>query len=88
MRELFQLRRADSNPSTSSIAVRYTIRERSAEALELPGTHFQALASPNQFDPFVIEQPANPGEQLGNLTNSRSGHIVEPVDDISRPVQV
>src|SRR5262249_44210862 len=36
-------------------------------ALGLPGGDLQPLASPDALDPLVVDQPAGPAQQLGNL---------------------
>ena len=41
--------------------------EPEATALRLPGWDFQPLASPDPLDPLVIDQPASPTQQFGDL---------------------
>jgi len=43
------------------------IVEPEAPALRLPGWDLQPLASPDPLDPLVVDQPARPAQQFGNL---------------------
>src|SRR5207342_363729 len=51
-------------------------------ALGLLGRDFQPLASPNPLDPLVIDQPASPAQQLGNLAVAVATILPGQLDDI------
>ena len=43
------------------------IGQPQATALRLPCGNLQPLASPDPFDPLVVDEPAGPAQQLGDL---------------------
>jgi hypothetical protein len=43
------------------------VTQPQAGALRLPGGDLQPLAPPDPLDPLVVDQPAGPAQQLGDL---------------------
>jgi hypothetical protein len=50
----------------------------------LPGGHFQPLASPDPLDPLVVDQPAGPAQQLGNLAIAVAAILPSQLNDVVR----
>ena len=57
--------------------------EPEATALRLPGWDFQPLASPDPLDPLVVDQPASPTQQLGNLAIAIAAILPGQLNEIS-----
>ncbi len=55
-----------------------------APALWLPGRHFQPLASPDPLDPLVVDEPAGPAQQLGDLAIAITAILPGQIDDVGR----
>jgi hypothetical protein len=53
-------------------------------ALGLPGGNLQPLASPDPLDPLVIDQPAGPAQQLGDLAIAVAAILPGQLDDVGR----
>src|SRR5947199_3083779 len=51
--------------------------------LGLPGGDLQPLASPDPLDPLVVDQPAGPAQQLGDLAVAVSAILPGQLDDVS-----
>ena len=52
--------------------------------LRLPGWNLQPLASPDSLHPLVIDEPAGPPQQLGNLAIAIAAILPGQLDDVSR----
>jgi DhnA family fructose-bisphosphate aldolase class Ia len=50
----------------------------------LPGRHLQPLASPDPFAPLVVDQPASPAQQLGNLAITVAAVLPGQFDNVVR----
>jgi len=50
----------------------------------LPGGDLQPLASPDPFDPLVVDQPAGPAQQLGDLAIAIAAILPGQLDDVGR----
>ena len=57
--------------------------EPQATALRLPGWDLQPLASPDPLDPLVVDQPARPTQQLGNLAIAIPAILPGQLNEIS-----
>ena len=55
-----------------------------ASALRLPGGDLQPLASPDPLDPLVVNQPAGPAQQLGDLAIAIAAILPGQLDDVVR----
>jgi hypothetical protein len=55
-----------------------------ASAFRLPGGDFQPLASPDPLDPLVVDQPAGPAQQLGDLAIAVATVLPGQLDDVVR----
>ena len=53
-------------------------------ALRLPGGHLQPLASPDPLDPLVVDEPAGPAQQLGDLAVAVAAVLPGQFDDVGR----
>ena len=53
-------------------------------ALGLPGRDLQPLASPDPLDPLVVDQPAGPAQQLGDLAIAIAAILPGQLDEIGR----
>ena len=53
-------------------------------ALGLPGGDLQPLASPDPLDPLVVDQPAGPAQQLGDLAIAVAAILPGQLDDVGR----
>jgi hypothetical protein len=53
-------------------------------ALGLAGGDLQPLASPDTFDPLVVDEPAGPAQQLGDLAIAVAAILPGQLDDIGR----
>jgi hypothetical protein len=53
-----------------------------ATAPGLPGGNLQPLASPDPLDPLVVDQPAGPAQQLGDLTIAVAAILPGQFDDV------
>src|SRR5204863_8175239 len=51
-------------------------------ALGLPGGDLQPLASPDPLDPLVVDQPAGPPQQLGDLAIAVAAILPGQLDDV------
>ena len=51
-------------------------------ALRLPGGHLQPLASPDPLDPLVVDEPAGPAQQLGDLAVAVAAILLGQFDDV------
>ena len=56
--------------------------EPETSPLWLPGRHFQPLASPDPLDPLVVDQPAGPAQQLGDLAIAVAAIVSGQLDNI------
>jgi hypothetical protein len=54
----------------------------------LPGRDLQPLASPDPLNPLVVDQPANPAQQLGDLTIAVAAILPGQLDDVGRQPRV
>jgi hypothetical protein len=59
-----------------------SISQPQAGALGLPGRDFQPLASPDPLDPLVIDQPAGPAQQLGDLAIAVAAILPGQFDEV------
>jgi hypothetical protein len=55
-----------------------------ATALGLPGRNLQPLASPNPLHPLVVEEPAGPAQQLGDLAIAVAAILPSQLDNVGR----
>ena len=53
-----------------------------AAALRLPCRNLQPLASPDPLDPLVVDQPAGPAQQLGDLAIAVAAIVPGQLDDV------
>ena len=53
-------------------------------ALRLPGGYLQPLASPDPLDPFGIDEPAGPAQQLGDLAIAIAAIMPGQLDGVGR----
>ena len=51
-------------------------------ALRLPGRNLQPLAPPDPLDPLVVDQPAAPAQQLGDLAIAVAAILPGQLDDV------
>jgi hypothetical protein len=56
--------------------------EPEASTLRLPGRNLQPLASPDPLDPLVVDQPAGPAQQLGDLAIAVAAILPGQFDEI------
>jgi hypothetical protein len=49
----------------------------------LPGRNLQPLASPDPLDPLVVDEPAGPAQQLGDLAVAVAAIVSGQLDDVS-----
>jgi hypothetical protein len=59
-----------------------SVRQPQSAALRLPGGNFQPLASPDPLDPFVVDQPAGPAQQLGDFAIPVAAIPPRQLDDV------
>ncbi len=50
----------------------------------MPGGHLQPLASPDPFDPLVIDEPTGAAQQLGDLAIAVAAILPGQLDDVGR----
>ena len=55
-----------------------------AAALGLPGGNLQPLAPPDPLDPLVVDEPAGPAQQLGDLAIAVAAILPGQLDDVGR----
>ena len=55
-----------------------------ATALRLPGWDLQPLAPPDPLDPLVVDQPAGPAQQLGDLAIAVAAILPGQLDEVGR----
>jgi len=48
----------------------------------LPGRNLQPLASPDPLDPLVVDEPAGPAQQLGDLAIAIAAILPGQLDEI------
>ena len=53
-----------------------------APTLWLPGRNLQPLASPDPLDPLVVDEPAGPAQQLGDLAVAVAAVLPGQFDDV------
>ena len=53
-----------------------------ATALRLPGRNLQPLASPDPLHPLVVDEPAGPAQQLGDLAIAVAAILPSQFDDV------
>ena len=53
-------------------------------ALRLPGGHLQPLASPDPLDPLLVNEPAGPAQQLGDLAIAIAAIMPGQFDGVGR----
>jgi hypothetical protein len=58
--------------------------EPEATPLRLPGRNLQPLASPDPLDPLVVDEPASPAQQLGDLAIAIAAILPGQFDDVGR----
>jgi hypothetical protein len=58
------------------------VREPKTPALRLPGRNLQTLAPPDAFDPLVVDEPAGPAQQLGDLAIAIAAVVSGQLDDV------
>jgi len=63
-------------PDTGAVA------QPEATALRLPGGNLQPLASPDPLDPLVVDEPAGPAQQLGDLAIAIAAILAGQLDDV------
>ena len=51
-------------------------------ALRLPGGHLKPLASPDPLDPLVVDEPAGPAQQRGDLAIAIAAILAGQLDGI------
>src|SRR5206468_12096786 len=61
-----------------------SIIQPQASALGLSGGDLQPLASPDPFDPLVVDQPACPAQQLGDLAVAVATILPSQLDHVLR----
>jgi hypothetical protein len=59
-----------------------SVREPQTGAFGLPGGDLQPLASPDPLDPLVVDQPAGPAQQLGDLAIAVAAILPGQLDDV------
>jgi len=59
-----------------------SVVEPKTTALWLPGWDLQPLASPDPFDPLVVDEPAGPAQQLGDLAIAVAAILPGQLDDV------
>ena len=59
-----------------------SVRQPEPSAFGLLPGDLQPLASPNPLDPLVVDQPASPAQQLGNLAIAVATILPGQLDDI------
>lgn len=59
-----------------------SIAQPQAAALWLSGGDLQPLASPDPFDPLVVDQPTGPPQQLGDLAIAVAAVLPGQFDDV------
>jgi len=59
-----------------------SVIEPEPPALGLPGRNFQPLASPDPLDPLVVDEPAGPAQQLGDLAIAVAAILPGQLDDV------
>src|SRR5690348_1599273 len=59
-------------------------RSATKSPLRLPGGDLQPLASPDPLDPLVVDQPAGPAQQLGDLAIAIAAILPGQLDDVGR----
>jgi hypothetical protein len=55
-----------------------------ASTFRLPGGDLQPLASPDPLDPLVVDQPAGPAQQRGDLAIAVAAILPGQLDDVGR----
>jgi hypothetical protein len=50
----------------------------------LPGGNLQPLASPDPLDPLVVDEPAGPAQQLGDLAIAVAAILAGQLDGVGR----
>jgi hypothetical protein len=60
-----------------------SVVEPETAALRLPGWDLQPLASPDPLDPLVVDEPAGPAQQLGDLAVAVAAIVSGQLDDVS-----
>src|SRR5438045_8479847 len=58
------------------------VTQPQASPLRLPGGDLQPLAPPDPLDPLVIDQPASPAQQLGDLAIAVAAILPRQLDDV------
>src|SRR5436190_15412371 len=53
-------------------------------ALGLFGRDLQPLAPPDPLDPLIVDQPAGPAQQLGDLAIAVAAILPDQLDDVGR----
>jgi hypothetical protein len=61
-----------------------SVTQPETTALRLPGRNLQPLASPDPFHPLVIDEPADPAQQLGDLAIAIAAILAGQLDDVGR----
>jgi hypothetical protein len=60
------------------------VRQPEPAALGLPRWDLQPLASPDPLDPLVVDQPARPAQQLGDLAIAVAAILPGQLDEVGR----
>jgi hypothetical protein len=58
------------------------VSQPEATTLRLPGGNLQPLASPDPLDPLVVDEPAGPAQQLGDLAIAIAAILAGQLDDV------
>src|ERR1051326_1372224 len=59
-------------------------RSATNEPASIAGGDLQPLASPDPLDPLVVDQPARPAQQLGDLAIAVAAILPSQLDDVGR----
>jgi len=61
-----------------------SVIEPETAALRLPGRDLQPLASPDPLDPLVVDQPAGPAQQFGDLAIAIPAILAGQINEVGR----
>ena len=66
-----------------------SVIEPQPSTLELSGGDLQPLASPDPLDPLVVDQPAGPAQQFGDLAITVAAILLGQLDEVgSQPLLI
>ena len=59
-----------------------SVSQPEATTLRLPGRNLQPLAAPDPLHPLVVDEPAGPAQQLGDLAIAIAAILAGQLDDV------